>query len=192
MLLYLGSYVYSSDCVSNMKSVPSEPGTFQCGRGGLTFGEGDRFPSYVKQIILLNEAYDTWEIPRFKGTVKKGRLNGKAQMFYATRSVETEMNYVNDELNGKYTQFYMSGELKLETNFVKGKQNGKTTEYHKNGKVMKTSFYKNDKLEGKVKIYCEDGKLLLTQNFHNDELVGYVECANGKRGLENMLCECDE
>lgn len=190
ILLCLSSSAFASSCLNGMESVDGEKdGVYRCSLGGLS-AEG-LFPDYVKEIILIDENYPDLKVPQYRMTVKKGRLNGKAVALESWNRVVVIMNYVNDELHGKYTAFYSTGELKLEANFVKGKQNGKATEYHRNGKVMKILFYKNGKLEGKMKSYCENGKLYATQNFHNDELVGFVECANGKRGLQNIECGCE-
>ena len=189
ILVSLCSYAIASSCASYIEEVEPENGVYRCGERGLS-SEG-LFPDNVKEIILIDDQYPMFKVPAFRGSVKNGRLNGKAKVVNILGNVEAEMNYVNDELHGKYTGFYSSGELKLEATFVNGKQNGKATEYYQNGKIMKTLFYKNGKLEGKMKSYCKNGKLHSTQNFHNDELVGYVECANGKRGLQNMKCSCE-
>lgn len=188
ILLGLTSFTYAAECVSDMEAVDEENGVYRCVEGEFTEG---LFPDYVKEIILVNKEYGLLKVPSFRGTVKKGRLNGKAKVLYFTGAVQAEMNYLNDEIHGKYTTYYQTGELQLEANFVKGKQEGKATEYHPNGKVMKTLFYKNGKLEGKMKSYCENGKLYATQTFHNDERVGLVQCADGRRGQSNIKCSCE-
>lgn len=52
--------------------------------------------------------------------------------------------------------------------------------------------YKNDKREGLRKEYCENGKKASTAKFKNDILQGYVECADGRKGNENIQCKCND
>jgi antitoxin component YwqK of YwqJK toxin-antitoxin module len=78
-------------------------------------------------------------------TVKRGRLNGKAQIWYRNGNLCRKGSYIKGHISGKWMFYDREGRMMTEATFKNDSLNGAYLSYYANGRIKEKRYYKTDR-----------------------------------------------
>lgn len=144
-----GILIYEEDNFICVYEGYFEKGKFS-GKGNKSY---DIEGNFYKKLINIDDDMDVKELFNFNtvlescGTYKKGKLDGKATIYYGNGVIYQEGKFKSGKLDGKGKIYYSNGNVEYEGEFKKGKYNGKGTLYNEDGSVNYKGKWKNGDID---------------------------------------------
>ncbi len=115
----------------------------------------------------LWEFYNTQEKKIAEINYKRGKLDGKKEIYYYNGKPSYKVTYKNGMKNGVEVRYYDNGEKETEQQVVNDKFEGKIYVYYPSGKFKIMGSYKNNLKDGKWSFYSSSGKIEHTIIYHH-------------------------
>ncbi|MCD6366361.1 MAG: toxin-antitoxin system YwqK family antitoxin [Bacteroidales bacterium] len=115
----------------------------------------------------LWEFYNAKETKIAEINYRRGKLDGKKEVYYYNGKLSYKVTYKNGKKNGVEVRYYDNGEKETEQQVVNDKFEGKIYVYYPSGKFKIMGSYKNNLKDGKWTFYSSAGKIEHTIIYHH-------------------------
>jgi hypothetical protein len=139
-------------------------------------------------LCIFKDEYGQYDS---KGSLKKGKKNGKWIHWWSNGQKWVEANWKDGKKDGAWTAWERNGSIDYEENWKDNKMEGKWTWWHQNGQIKLEGSYKNDKANGIWTWWSKDGSKLQEGTFLNGESEDCDDAAktdeDGNRWVEGWV-----
>lgn len=109
--------------------------------------------------------------PQSRSEVKKGRLHGKSEGWFAAGNREVEEFFINGVSHGKRTRWHSNGQIASEAFIQNGEISGTFRRWHPNGHLAEEISMLGGKPHGLSRSFQADGSPLAEVVFKNNRVV---------------------
>jgi antitoxin component YwqK of YwqJK toxin-antitoxin module len=121
------------------------------------------------------QVFDSHNILKMDGTLKKGELNGVFKTF-ENGVLRREAAMKKGVLDGLFREFNEKGILTAEIWFKEGKKQGEMKQYHPDGETVAMSLnFCDDKKQGPCESYTSQGQIQMKTAYEDDQFQGAME-----------------